>query len=111
VAALVAWLALAASGPARAKSFTVENVNVDAVLHPDGSMQVVENITYDFEGSFTRGTRPIPRGEYAITDVRVTEGEAPLPIEGAPHNLSWRFSAQDEERTFTVSYRAAPTTR
>ena len=39
----------------------------------DGSMHVVEHITYDFPGPFSYGTRPIPVGPYTISDMRVTE--------------------------------------
>ncbi|MCZ7526070.1 MAG: DUF2207 domain-containing protein [Acidimicrobiia bacterium] len=67
-------------------------------------MTVVEHITYEFHGSFSYGTRPIPIGAYAIEDVSVSEAGTPLPFVGAPHNIQWSFSAQDETRTFDIAY-------
>jgi uncharacterized membrane protein len=67
-------------------------------------MHVVEHITYDFTGKFSFGTRPIPGGAYQITDMTVSEHGRPLPSEGAPWNLKWFFSAEDEQRTFDIAY-------
>ena len=86
------------------KSFSLPLVAVDAELRPDGSMHVVEHITYDFHGPFSYGTRPIPVGPYAITDMRVTEDGQELTSVGAPYNLQWFFDAKDEQRTFDIEY-------
>ena len=67
-------------------------------------MRVVEHIDYDFDGSFSKGTRPIPRGDYRIVEMSVSENGRPLPIHGAPYDLSWDYSAKDEKRTFDVAY-------
>jgi uncharacterized membrane protein len=100
---LAAGLVLAARlNPA--KSFSVPRVDIDATLHPDGTLQVVEHITYDFTGSFRYGTRPIPVGAYQITDVTVSEDGRALTSVGAPYNLQWFFDATDEERTFDITY-------
>ena len=56
-------------------------------------MRVVEHITYDFDGDFHNGTRPIPPGNYDIVDMTVTEHGEPLPFDGAPYQLAWHFSA------------------
>jgi uncharacterized membrane protein len=86
------------------KSFSLPRVSIAADLHPDGSMRVVEHLTYDFTGSFSFGTRPIPLGPYLISDVSVTEHGRPLVAVGAPYNLQWFFTAKDEQRTFDVAY-------
>jgi uncharacterized membrane protein len=86
------------------KSFSVPRVAVEADLAPDGTLRVVEHITYDFTGAFTYGTRPIPVGAYQITDMTVSERGVALPTVGAPHNLQWFFEATDEVRTFDISY-------
>lgn len=104
MAALVLFFGFGQPWPARAKSFTLDRVVVEATLNPDGSMRVVERIDYDFDGEFRRGTRPIPRGDYQIVDMTVTENGQPLPMHGAPYNLSWDYSAKDEKRTFDISY-------
>jgi hypothetical protein len=86
------------------KTFSLPRVHVDATLERDGTLRIAERITYRFAGSFSYGTRPIPVGPYTISDMRVTERGRELPSEGAPHNLRWRFSARDEQRTFTIAY-------
>ncbi|HEY3724378.1 MAG TPA: DUF2207 domain-containing protein [Acidimicrobiia bacterium] len=86
------------------KSFSLPRVSVDGVLAPDGSLRVVEHLTYDFTGAFTYGTRPIPVGSYQISDVSVSEHGRPLTSVGAPYNLQWFFDAKDEQRTFDVAY-------
>ena len=88
----------------RAKSFSLPRVAITAELDCDGTMRVVERITYDFRGAFTYGTRPIPGGPYVIEDVRVTENGRELAQVGAPYNLRWSFSAANERRTFAVGY-------
>src|SRR5687768_2445920 len=97
--------------PAAAKSFSLPRVLIDATLNPDGSMRVVEHITYDFDGSFSNGTRPIPRGDYQIVEVSVSENGRPLPHRGAPYDLAWSYSAQDEQRTFDVAYTVVGATK
>ncbi|HUQ39642.1 MAG TPA: DUF2207 domain-containing protein [Acidimicrobiales bacterium] len=94
-----------AATPAQAKSFSIAAINVEAVLNPDASMDVVEHITYDFDGHFSHGTRPIPPGDYRIVEMRVLEGGRSLPTSGAPNDLTWDFSADSERRTFDVAYR------
>ncbi|MGZ4800673.1 MAG: DUF2207 family protein [Acidimicrobiia bacterium] len=86
------------------KSFSLPRVAIEAELHPDGSMRVVEHLTYDFTGSFTYGTRPIPGGSYQVGDVSVSEHGRPLTTVGAPYNLKWFFDAHDERRTFDIAY-------
>ncbi len=86
------------------KEFSVPKVAIDATLAADGSMRVVEHITYDFTGSFTYGTRPIPVGAYTISDMVVTEAGRPLVSTGAPYNLQWYFTAENETRTFDIAY-------
>ena len=103
VVVAVLWMVVPAT-PAHAKSFRVAAVQIEAVLNPDASMRVVEHITYDFDGEFHNGFRPIPPGDYQIADVAVTEDGEPLPISGAPYNLAWRYDALNERKTFAISY-------
>ncbi len=86
------------------KSFSLPRVAVEADLDPDGTMHVVEHITYDFTGNFHYGTRPIPVGNYEITDMAVTEHGQPVTSVGAPYNLTFYFDATDETRTFDIAY-------
>jgi uncharacterized membrane protein len=109
--ASVLGMVVGAAGPASAKSFSLPSVVVEAVLGPDGSLHVVEHIAYDFSGSFTKGTRPIPRGDYRIVDMTVSDRGRALPIHGAPYDLSWDYSATNERRTFDISYTVVGATR
>ncbi|MGZ6909211.1 MAG: DUF2207 family protein [Acidimicrobiia bacterium] len=86
------------------KEFSLPRVAVDATLDTDGTLRVVEHITYDFTGHFHFGTRPIPVGAYEITDMSVSEHGRPLVSGGAPYNLIWYFDATDETRTFDIAY-------
>lgn len=104
VAAAVLVLVVAVASPAAAKSFRIAAVQIEATLREDGSMRVVEHLTYDFDGEFHNGTRPIPRGDYEIVDMAVTERGEPLPFDGAPYDLAWNYDARDEQRTFEVAY-------
>jgi uncharacterized membrane protein len=104
-AALSAFvLGFAWAEPAAAKSFSIPRLVVDAVLNPDGSLHVVEHVDYRLDGEFHHGTHPIPRGDYRIVDMVVSERGRPLPFRGAPYNLEWDYSANDETRTFDISY-------
>src|SRR5688572_17880757 len=104
VAAIVASALWLPASPAAAKSFRIAAVQIEATLREDGSMRVVEHLTYDFDGEFQNGTRPIPRGDYEIVDMAVTERGEPLPFDGAPYDLAWHYDARDEQRTFDVAY-------
>lgn len=93
--------------PAGAKSFRIAAVQIEATLRPDGAMQIVEHITYDFDGEFHNGTRFIPASDdYEIVEVSVRDRETgePLPFTGAPHQLAWTYDARDERKTFDISY-------
>lgn len=113
-AAAFAFVALLVGGAALAgvlnppKSFALPRVEVEAQLRADGSMRVVEHLTYDFTGDFTYGTRPIPRGAYEIRDVSVSEHGRPIEFVNAPYDLMWFFVAADEQRTFDIAYTVAP---
>ncbi|HEX4978619.1 MAG TPA: DUF2207 domain-containing protein [Acidimicrobiales bacterium] len=93
--------------PASAKSFRIAAVQVEATLRADGSMHVVEHITYDFDGEFHNGTRFIPAStDYEIVEMSVRDRDTgvALPFTGAPHQLAWTYDARDERRTFDISY-------
>lgn len=103
--ATVVGVAALAVPPAGARSFHLASVEVDARLGSQGDMRVVESITYDFDGSFSVGERPIPPGPYGLSGFQVTDEEGDrLPISGTPHNLQWEFDAEDERRTFEIAY-------
>ena len=114
-----------AVSPAAAKSFNLTNADVEIVVEPDGSVSVVEHITYDFDGLFTGAWRDIPlRSGEEVVDVEVVaEGVAfragaptGLGSQGDPGTFGvekrggivrivWHYEAFNEARTFTIRYR------
>lgn len=104
--AVVAGVLIAlAAVPVSAKSLRVDRVEILARLDPNGEMRVVERLTYTFEGEFHSARRGIPPGPYRLSGFRVTDGQGrPLPFSGEPHDLTWRFDAENETRTFQVTY-------
>src|SRR5688572_7845820 len=115
---LLALLAtVLAARPASAQQYTVDDITVDARIAPDGSMQVREVIAYNLRGRFTFAYRDLPR-ETRISDVTVTEGglafrqsssrePATFDLEARPEStrIIWYYRADDERRSFVVSYR------
>ena len=107
--AVVALVVLAPAPPAWAKSFGIESVVTNAVVVPDGSMTVSEDVTYDFDGSFNHLTRCFASG--TITDLRASEGEHELAVEqtGSPGGLpsQWAIPNTSGRHTYTFSYTRA----
>jgi hypothetical protein len=82
-----------APAEAQAKSFTLPKADVVADVQPDGSVVIMENITYEFSGSFEGGYREIPlKDGMSVSDVSVSENgsqsapgaSAELGSSGAP---------------------------
>ena len=70
-----ALAALAITGTAGAKSFSLPQAAISVQVAKDGSLLVDEHITYAFSGPFSGGFRDIPlRDGETIDRVRVTEG-------------------------------------
>jgi uncharacterized membrane protein len=109
------------------KYYDYPRVVVDAYVHPDGSMSVVERRTFDFQkGSFTYAFADIKHRQPGdIVGVRVSEASTeyrpfspfggPGPLDpgilqvsdgSSSMDITWRFVAQDEERTFVLRYKA-----
>ena len=52
----------------------MSEADVEIVVNEDGSLSVVESLTYDFDGDFSGAYRDIPlRPGEAITDVTVSD--------------------------------------
>lgn len=87
---------------ADAKSYTMPSVDIDAQLETDGSLHVVEQRTFEFEGSYsavwwTFGLLPT-NAEVSVSSVRIVsldeDGEAAPGqtklLESVPFDLEWR---------------------
>ncbi len=102
------------------KSYQVEAISVDVLVDRDGVLNVREQIRYRFKGSYSFAFRELTLkpGE-TLENVSVGEdGNAYTSMAGekAPETfavdrdgdrvkVTWFFSARDETRTFTLSYR------
>ncbi len=104
VVVVVAAVTLGASArPALAKSFGIEQVQTTAVVAPDGSMAVTEQVTYDFHGTFNHLTRSFTSG--TITGLQASEGEQPLAVESAgPPQWQWAIPDTTGRHTYTLTY-------
>ena len=111
-AAAVTMLASGTTANAADKSFTLQSLDVDATIAADGSMHVVERVTYQFVGGpFTVGIRSfLPDDRARISDFSATAQDVLLTTTAPASSISgeweWEFdrSATDEDRTFELTY-------
>lgn len=106
------------------KSYSFDDVRIDALVQPDGSMIIQERRTADFSGSFTRMYLDIPtKGFKELSDIEVSEAGRPYSLtkntqartdghyafwlKDNNYHIEWYFQARDSKRTFDVSYRVA----
>ncbi|HDP70648.1 MAG TPA: DUF2207 domain-containing protein [Actinobacteria bacterium] len=107
-----------------AKDYSFPSVGVNVTVNPDGSFDVVENRTFDFDGDFSWAAYDLPlysqeRGKlYDVTGFSVSEGDViygesfssepgtvQITRSGEGISAKWFFSASDEQRTFTIKYK------
>ena len=108
------------SSSAAAKSLTIPQVEINARLRPDGSMDVSEARTYRFRGSFSYAFRDMPRdGPVAFEGFEVSENGRPYRLSNTEEpgtysisstsrgtRITWHYRANNESRTFEFRYRA-----
>ncbi|MBK9179054.1 MAG: DUF2207 domain-containing protein [Acidimicrobiales bacterium] len=96
------------AGPAWAKSFSIDRVEITATWNPDGSLDVRERITYDFDGSFSVGTRPIPsQPPYRVVDMAASlpNGEPLEVLDPDPGSFEWALGPVDDgTHTYDITY-------
>lgn len=104
------------------RSFYFPDVTINAEVHPDGSMTVTEERTFQFSGTFRGITQQIKlQGSTAFHDVTV--GEPGIVYKEVPAGttegtgiffvdqdskyfyIDWSFEAYNEKRTFIINYR------
>jgi len=120
VAMLLAWLP---ARPAEAKSYYVDNVKIEATVQPDGSLAVHERREFVFDGSYSWVIQDIvltgPQGSaqpVAISDIAISEGGTAyqraasgagtysFERKGNTVEITWRFAANNQRRTFDLTY-------
>ncbi|UCG50686.1 MAG: DUF2207 domain-containing protein, partial [Candidatus Latescibacterota bacterium] len=101
-----------------AKSYSVDDIRITAVVGPDGSMEITENITYTFDGGFSYAFREIPtRADERVSDVVIEAGGRRYTesTDGRPGSftitrnegrtkVTWYYTAKNERRTFSLTY-------
>ncbi len=116
--AMMVLLILACSVQLDAKSYEIPRIETNVVITADGRVQIEDKLTYRFDGSFTWADYRLPKMGYSrIRDIRITEASrsythAPTQQPGTfslSENedyvlIKWNYQAEDEERTFTISY-------
>ncbi|MGH2724329.1 MAG: DUF2207 family protein [Actinomycetota bacterium] len=90
------------------KSYEFPEVTIDATVRQDGSLDLVERRTFDFDGRFGFAFFTVAWPFQRIQGFEVSEGGRTLPVEvdtTGGFRATWRFDAEDERRTFTIRYR------
>jgi uncharacterized membrane protein len=104
VALGVGWVSPASAGSAR--SFSIDRFDVEATVDPDGSMDVVERLTYTFDGVYNVGDRDIPPGPgYEVVDMRAYEDGEPVEIINPnPASFEWSLDGASGTHTYELTY-------
>ncbi|HIH21580.1 MAG TPA: DUF2207 domain-containing protein, partial [Candidatus Diapherotrites archaeon] len=107
--ALAIFLLLASF--ASAKSFYFPNVSIDYKIAEDASVQAREELTFNFEGSFSFAYREIPlQGIERVENFKVFEKtpkglqELQPSISYSPFKATWYYQAFNEQKTFVLEY-------
>ncbi|WP_138429285.1 DUF2207 domain-containing protein [Fodinibius saliphilus] len=100
------------------KEYEIPHIESVVTINSDGTVQITEHLTYEFDGDFSWAEYELPRRGFTdITDIRISENGHHYINEnsGAPGSFSvdkndksiilkWFYDAEDEQRTFTISY-------
>ncbi|MFD2533016.1 DUF2207 family protein [Gracilimonas halophila] len=101
-----------------AKEYAIPELQIEIQIYDDGSIRITEHRTYFFDGSYSWANYRIPKsGISAIENIQVSEAdenftnlnsEEPQTFlveeSSGAFNVQWFFDANDEERTFSISY-------
>jgi uncharacterized membrane protein len=98
------------------EGFTLEAIDVQAEVQPDGSMDVTERVSYDFRGDFGVGIRDFEAPgfdspvAYEVTDraATTTDGQPLETITDTPYLFEWELDPSGDrisgEREYLVTY-------
>ena len=115
------WPLVFANPAAAQRSFTIEQDIIDAEVLPDASLRATERLTIDFSGQWNGFFMEIEQDNTPIQEIVVSEngraytfnpgtdygppGTFLVKRQGDKVLIDWSIMAQDEKRTFDVSYR------
>ncbi|MFP4229060.1 MAG: DUF2207 domain-containing protein, partial [Salinivenus sp.] len=111
---LLCWVSLVGTPSTSAqeeKRYELSNFDVTVQVQPDGSYEVEETLTYDFQqGIFTYAYRSIDADDVdAIRDVRVTSPDVPVDSvrrteEDDNVRVRWSYPERQAPATFEIRY-------
>ena len=88
-----------------AKDYTLPTADFVVQINPDGSANVTEIRTYNFDGSFTWADEWIYLKSSSISDISLTGGDLTQEVSPDKIYLKWTFSATNENKTFVIKYK------
>jgi len=103
---------------AEGKDYEIPEIRIEVSVNTDGTVQVTERLTYNYDGSFSQAQYVLPRrGFTAISDIQISENgtsyinkntEEPGTFSVSKNDesirLRWHYNAENEQRTYTISY-------
>lgn len=108
------WV-LPLTSQAAEKSWHISNWQTNIQVNQDASLSVTDTVTFDFVGSFSFVTRTIDQQKFdAISDYKVRDEQKNVvaqdddltyDAENSRYTNTIHFSAQNESRTFTFTYK------
>ncbi len=121
----VVGLLVAVSQVVDARSYTLDAVTVVARVEPDGSLWIAETRTYTYDGRYSWADFRLPLdrvgslSEFSLSDGDVqfvpSGGEEPgtYTVESSAEEfyVRWHYVAEDERRSFQLSYRISDAVR
>lgn len=116
--ALLFFLFAFQTNTAMAKDYTIPELLIEVKINEDGSLRITEHRTYVFDGSYSWANYMIPKSGFsALENIQISENgenftnlnsEEPQTFlveeSSDAFNVKWFFEANDEERTFSISY-------
>ncbi len=123
------WLFLAVipTNAADTKDYSITNVSINNTVNTDGSMDVVESRTYNFDGSFSFAYQTINKSNsksksysiknFTLCDETICYKSAPSTDKTLSPNtfyvdendsryyIKWFFKANNQSKTFTLKYK------
>lgn len=115
---LLVFILFTGMNNAVSKEYTIPEIRVSVQVNPDGSLTITEHRTYVFDGSYSWANYTLPKkGFTTIQNIQVLEGGQAFTNSNTEENgtflveqsdreinLKWYYSAENEERTFTLRY-------
>ncbi len=110
---------------AASKSYSIDQIKIEAEILPDGSLLINESRSYNFRGSFRWADYSLPlRNLGSVTDFMLIENEMPYrpgsnedpgtyqySQSDEKFYVKWFYQAKNERRTFTLRYRVKDAVR